>query len=88
MTEEKLSQAKGLEKEISKLKEHYSYVKTTNVNIYEGIEATIFVSPTNASNKRDLINAFLPISVPEFVEMYLNKVEKQIKKLEKEFEKL
>lgn len=88
MTEEKLEQSQELNKQIIELKKHYDYVKTDKEAPYEGQFARIYIEPATSESQRQLRKDLLPISLPEFVEMYLAKVEKQIKKLEKEFEKL
>lgn len=91
MTEEKLAQAKKLEEEISRLRQHYRSIKTSRDNAYEsspGSRPAIKVEPNFESREKSLMLDLLPIDLSEFMELYLTKVEKQIKKLEKEFEKL
>ena len=91
MTEEKLAQAKRLEEEISKLRQHHDFIKTSRDNAYEsspGSRPSIKVESNFESREKSLMLDFLPIDLLEFMEMYLAKVETHIKKLEKEFEKL
>jgi ribosome recycling factor len=88
MTDETLQRAKQLEKEIEELKKHCEYIRTEKENPYEGSKAEIYIETINEDRHRRLEKDFLPIALPEFVEMYLAKVEKHIKKLEKELEKL
>ena len=88
MNNETLQRAKQLEKDIEELKKHYAFVKTDMENPYNDPTSVMYLAPNNSGNQRKLKHDFLPIAMPEFAEMYLAKVEKQIKKLEKEFEKL
>ena len=88
MTEEKLEQAKKLSEEITQLRKHVMYVKTTKSDAYQNVNARIYAEPDPSASRRELHNYLLPISLPEFMEMYLSKVEKHIKKLTKEFESL
>lgn len=88
MNNETLQRAKQLEQEIEELKKHYAFVKTDMENPYTEPASAMYLMPGNSGNQRKLRHIFLPIAMPEFAEMYLTKVEKHIKKLEKEFEKL
>jgi hypothetical protein len=87
MNNETLQRAKDLEIQIADLRKHSEYVKTNSENPYEG-DSEIAIQTCNSDTRRRLIKGFLPITLPEFVEMYLTKVGKEIKRLEKEFEKL
>lgn len=89
MTDEKLKEAQGLAKKIEDLKSHVKFVKADYENPYEDTGADIYVEPNNSRyDKRRLLKEFLPFTIPEFVDMYIHRAEKEIKKLEKEFEKL
>lgn len=88
MTEEKLVQANELEKEITDLKNHRDYVKTERDDAYEGPRCKMVIESNFEAPQKVIQPEFMPVALPEFVEMYLTKVEKQIKKLEEEFEKL
>lgn len=88
MTKELLQQSIDLEKKIHDLKVHYEQVKTEKELPYETDKARIHVEPNFENTQRRLLEQFLPVSLAEFMEMYLSKVEKEIKKIEKQFEKL
>ena len=88
MTNEKLTQANDLLKEMKELRDHYKDIKTEKEAPYEGDSARILIENNSDSHEKRLIFEFLPIELPQFVELYLSKIDKKIKKLEKEFEKL
>ncbi len=93
-----LLKANELEKQINELKQHYSHIKAERSeeeaepedfsSPYEGPKAVLSVETNTSATPKSLKLHFLPISIPELVEMYLARVEKEIKRLEKEFAKL
>ncbi|OFY43974.1 MAG: hypothetical protein A2X18_07545 [Bacteroidetes bacterium GWF2_40_14] len=87
MKTETLQQAKELEKQIKELKEHYEYIKMDKPDPYDGL-SRIYVESRYSSANKGLKKEYLPISIAEYVELYLARVDKEIKRLEKELEKL
>jgi hypothetical protein len=88
MTNEKLDQGNVLILKIKDLKNHLEVLKTKNEDAYEGEKARINVESNFETTSRTLIQEFIPISISKFMTMYFTKLEKEIKNLEKEFEKL
>lgn len=93
MTIEQLEKATKLKEEINELKRHKKVMITTD----GGSEETPFnqenfrlkLDPNQKSaDLRHLRPLYLPISAHDFIDMYIRNVEKQIKKLEAEFEKI
>jgi len=83
MTNETALRATELLKEIAELK---SYKNNTQDNFDKGM-ITIYPQ-ISYNNGKTLRNEFLPISVKDFMFMYLTKVDEKIKSLEKELEAL
>lgn len=83
MTNETALRATELLKEIAELK---SYKNNTQDNFDKGM-ITIYPQ-ISYNNGKTLRNEFLPISVKDFMFMYLTKVDDKISSLEKELEAL
>jgi chaperonin cofactor prefoldin len=88
MKTELLNQAISLRDKIQDIKRHLEKIKTDRESPYDNEGSFLHAEPDFEENMKKLRNEFLPISISEFMEMYIARIEKEIKKLEKEFEKL
>ncbi len=96
MTSEVLKQANELERKIEDLKNHCRQITAVRKDEEDDDDSTpygddrakLHVEPTTSNSTRALRYDLLPISLPEFMAMYLAKAEKEIKRLEKELAKL
>lgn len=92
MTKENLEKANELLETIKKFKSHRNRVKTDKENPYisqdSRMKSEIYVENIYNEVEISLWEDFLPISIQDYVNLYLGKLDKEIERLEKEFENL
>lgn len=87
MTTEILEKANELNKKITAMKAHLDYVK--GAESWYGVGATMYIQTSNPSlSSRNLLSHLLPISIEDFMYVYIVKTESYLEKLQKEFEYL
>lgn len=88
MTEDKMKEANELRGKIDDLKNHHRAIMNYNGEAVTPERRILRSGLRDSTADRILRDEFLPIAPPVIIEMYLLNVNKEIDRLEKEFESL